>query len=425
VKPSLSTAAVILAAGTSSRMLAGGPPAADSDRRSPIGMGKPLLSLGSGSVIERVVRSVRQAGVDEVLVVTGHRSEELTPVLSSLGVRQVHNADYEAGMFSSVRTGVGALGGDVDAFFVLPVDCALTRPHVLERLLRSHREAGGGILHPTCCGRRGHPPLISGRYREELSLAGEPEDLRSFLRRHSGIERDVEVEDLTILMDMDTPEEHQRLRRFATIIDAAEAGWEEGETSLSSEDALYLLSALAAPDHLVRHCQAVAAVGVALAEALEGHVPALDVGLVRSACLLHDMAKGARRHAAVGQSLLDSLGLHRLGSLVGSHMVPPSEQWGTASPREEQLVFLADKLVVDERVVGLEERTAQALSRCGRGNAASLLGAETRMQVARVILNRVETILGHPLEEVFKARRRRPARRVRHGVVPKQEGERT
>jgi molybdenum cofactor cytidylyltransferase len=376
-------AAVVLAAGTSSRM----------------GTGKPLLSLGSGSVIERVIGSVRRAGVAEALVVTGHRSEELEPVLSTLGVRRVHNAGYETGMFSSVRTGVSALRGDVGAFFVLPVDCALIRPEVFDRVLRSHRETEGGILHPTCCGLRGHPPLLSGRYRDKLAQASETDDLRSFLRRHSGDEREVEVEDLTILMDMDTPDEYQRLQRFAATMDAAEGGPETGATPLSSEDALYLLSLLAVPDHLIRHCQTVAAVGVALAEALKVRVPALDIGLVRSACLLHDMAKGARGHAVVGQRLLGGLGLHRLGSLVGSHMVMPPEELEGALPTEQQLVYLADKLVVEDKVVGLGARTAETLGRHDQ-EAKSLLGVQARMRFASVIRDKVEAILDRPLEEV-------------------------
>jgi molybdenum cofactor cytidylyltransferase len=369
---------------------------------SPEGAGKALLPLGSETVLERVIRSVLQAGVGDVLVVTGHGAEGLAPVLSSLSVRHVHNPGYEMGMFSSVRTGASALGGDVEAFFVLPVDCALVRPEVLARLLRSYHETEGGILHPTCCDVRGHPPLISGRYREELSQASETDDLRSFLRRHSSDERDVEVEDLTILMDMDTPEEYQKLQRFAALIDAARDDLEAGEASLTSEDALYLLSLLAVPERLVSHCQMVAAVGVALAEALRARVPALDVNLVRSACLLHDMAKGGRKHAAVGQRLLKGLGLLRLGSLVGSHMVMSPEELEGAFPTEGQLVYLADKLVFEDKVVSLDEKTARALGRYGQ-DAASLGGVHTRMRAAVVIRDKVEAILGRPLEQVLKA----------------------
>ncbi len=390
MRAKLTTAAVVLAAGRSARM----------------GADKPLLPLGGGTALERVVRAALKAGVDEVLVVTGHRADDLAPVLINLGVAQVHNPDHENGMFSSVRSGVSTLRDEVDGFLLLPVDCALVRAEVMARLLSEHRKAEAGILHPTCCGRRGHPPLLSARYRRELAAAGDSDDLRAFFRRHSRDEREVEVEDLTILMDMDTPEGHSRLQRFAALLDrAGEGRGDDGPgaeaASLSPEDALHLLSLLAAPDKLVRHSKTVAAVGVALAEALKVHLPALEVELVRSACLLHDLAKGTRGHAAVAQRVLTNLGLRRLGSLVGSHMVMPLDKLGAALPTEEQLVYLADRLVLDDKVVGLDERTAQALER-HRQDPEALSAVETRIRAAATIRDKVEAVLGTRLEEALR-----------------------
>jgi molybdenum cofactor cytidylyltransferase len=297
----------------------------------------------------------------------------------------------------------------------MPADCALVRPEVVRRLLCGQSEAGGGILHPTCCGLRGHPPLVSARYREELA-GGEGSgahgpgvdglgDLRDFFRRHSDQERELEVEDLTILMDMDTPEEYRRLQRFAALIGGLERGQEHGgmgpgRVSLGASDALYLLALLAAPEHLMKHCQTVAAVGLTLAVALKPRTPALDVDLVHCACLLHDLAKGARRHAVVGQRLLENLGLHRLGTLVGSHMVIPPEGPGGAAITEEELVYLADKLVISDRVIGLEERTAESLERY-REDADAVLAIERRMGAAAAIRGKVEAALNTTLEEVL------------------------
>ncbi len=395
--------AVVLAAGLSSRM----------------GTSKPLLPLGSRLVIERVIASVAEAGVDDIVAVTGHKAEEVAPVLDRLGVRHVYNPDYQTGMFSSVLAGVGALHDDVGGFFVLPVDCALVRPEVLRALMEGYRETKRGVLYPTCCGLRGHPPLIAGRYREELLLAGraaagaagaggavgtgraaraagpDGTNLRSFLTRHAADEADVEVEDLTILMDMDTPEDHERMERFAAIMDEA-GGPHAGQASLSSEDAHYLLSLLEAPDHLIRHSEAVTEVAVALATALKERVPALDVERLRSAGLVHDMAKGMRRHATSAQTMLDNLGLHLMGSAVGSHMLIPSEELELPLPTEAQLLYLADKLALGDKVLSLTDRTADALERYGQ-DSESRQAVQTRMRAAQVIADRVETILGRPV----------------------------
>jgi molybdenum cofactor cytidylyltransferase len=376
--------AIILAAGRSSRM----------------GMSKPLLPLGPFSVIERVVRSVFQAGIDDIVVVTGHGSAQLAPLLDGLGARMIPNPDWELGMFSSVRTGVTALGEDIEAFFILPVDCPLVGPRVLARLLQSFRNGEGGILYPACCGQRGHPPLISGRYKDALLRASNGDNLRSFLQRNPDDETAVDVEDITILMDMDTAEDHQRISRFARTIDGAERAAEAEHTALTIEDALYLLSLLEVPDRVVRHCRAVAVVGEILAEALKAYTPNLDVALVRTACLLHDMAKTEPRHAIAAQNMLSNLGLRRLGSIVGSHMVLPSEKLETPLVTEEQLVYLADKLVVEDEVGNLEERTAHALGERTQDPGA-LEGVRRRMRMAEIIREKVECILERPLGEVL------------------------
>ena len=213
-------AAIILAAGSSTRM--------DLDGGSHGVPSKALLPLGSELVLERVVRTVQRAGVRDVIVVTGHGAPEVAAVAEALGARAVHNPDHLRGMFTSVQAGVRALAAEVEAFFVLPMDCPLVRPEVLDELLRHRAQLGpaadSAILHPTCCGRRGHPPLIAAHYRRELAAADEPQGLHSFLQRHAADEHDVEVQDLTILIDMDTPTDYRRVTDFAESIDREECG---------------------------------------------------------------------------------------------------------------------------------------------------------------------------------------------------------
>jgi molybdenum cofactor cytidylyltransferase len=375
-------AAIILAAGSSTRM---GLDATAGDVLS-----KALLPLGSRTAIERVVGSVREAGVEEILVVTGHGADHLAPVIDGLGVRYAYNAGHLTGMFSSVLTGVSALGSDVDAFFVLPVDCALIRPEVMNQLVRSHVEAGGRpgtIFHPTCCGRRGHPPLVPARLVDEIQAAGGADGLRGLLLGHEDESIEVEVCDLTILMDMDTRADYERLTRIAAF-------------SPTLDDCRYLRSLLSPLDDLVAHTETVADVGTRLAQAVHERAPELEVQLVTSACLLHDIAKGQRKHAAVGQQLLTKLGLPRLGEVVGAHMVLPPDKSDTPALNEEQLVYLADKLVVGDRVTGLPARTGRALYE-QRHSMEAMQGAKARMETALAIARRAEALLGCPLEDAI------------------------
>ncbi len=359
-----------------------------------MGSFKPLLPLGSCTVLERVVGAVTEAGVQDIVVVTGHESARLTPVLDRLPVRSAHNADYDSGMFSSVLAGVAALPADVEAFFVLPADYPLVRSQVCSRLLAAFTDGDYGIVHPTTCGRRGHPPLLAGRYAKSLLQDPDARDLGSFLQRHTTDTGHVEVQDLSILIDIDTEDDYRRTCRLADP---------DPQRCLSRQDALYLLALLGTPERVLEHCQAVSAVGEALARALQPHVPTLDVELVSTAGLLHDMAHACERHAEVGAALLYNLGLDHLASVVECHMVLPESLQQTRELTEEHLVYLADKLVAGSELVGLEERAARKTRELGGSEASpeALQGMGDRMAVARAIRDKVEAALGAPIQEVL------------------------
>ena len=66
----METGAVVVAAGMSSRM----------------GEFKPMLSIGSISIAQRVIATLRQAGASRMVVVTGYNAEELEWHLARSGV---------------------------------------------------------------------------------------------------------------------------------------------------------------------------------------------------------------------------------------------------------------------------------------------------------------------------------------------------
>src|SRR5918992_5701276 len=105
--PHPSISAVLLAAGRSRRM----------------GAFKPLLSFGEVTVVERCVSVLREGGADEVVVVVGHRAEELRGRLAHLsGVRFAVNEDAGSEMGASVARGVEGLSDGAGAVLVALVD---------------------------------------------------------------------------------------------------------------------------------------------------------------------------------------------------------------------------------------------------------------------------------------------------------------
>ncbi len=188
--------AIVLAAGFSERM----------------GEFKPLLPLCKVSTLERCVTLFRDADIDDVRVVTGHRGAELEPLLTGLGVRAVENPRYPEGMFSSVAAGVATLGAEVDAFFVLPVDLPLVRSATIRRLLRFYRQEDADAIYPRFLGERGHPPLIAGRHAREIAAWQGEGGLKAALGQWEPAALDLDVADGNILLDMDTLDDYRLLR---------------------------------------------------------------------------------------------------------------------------------------------------------------------------------------------------------------------
>lgn len=186
-------AAIVLSAGLSRRM----------------GSFKPLLPFGSTTVIERVIGTIRDAGVETFRVVVGWNAKSLIPVLDRCAAPWVRNERFMEGMYTSVQAGVRGLPPDVAAFFLMPGDMPLVQGSTLVRLIAEWDARPGGILYPCHEGRRGHPPLIDSRYIPEILRETPPGGLRELLGYHAADARHIEVADPGILADLDTPEEYR------------------------------------------------------------------------------------------------------------------------------------------------------------------------------------------------------------------------
>ena len=195
----LRLAAVIPAAGLSSRM----------------GAFKPLLPYGGGTVIEASAANAL-AAADQAVIVLGKRGDQIRELLSRrFGDRLIfaENPDYAStDMLCSVRIGLKAVKGIIDAFCIAPADMPAISPEVYSSLARSFHD--DEILIPTVHGKRGHPPLISARLIPEILCYDGTDGLRGFYREHKV--REIPVDDKGALTDIDTPEDYRALKSKLT-----------------------------------------------------------------------------------------------------------------------------------------------------------------------------------------------------------------
>lgn len=190
----MNTAAIILAAGFSSRM----------------GSDKALLELGGMRVLERLVTTYRASGIGRISVVAGRNLDALQQL--SLPVTLLHNPHPEAGMFSSVRIGALHLAEEVEAFFVQPVDCPLVTPETLRRLQEALQQQDVDAVVPCCGASKGHPPLLRASLRARIADYQGDDGLRGLLTVCTTAL--VAVSDQGVLLGMNSPEQYQQLCRY-------------------------------------------------------------------------------------------------------------------------------------------------------------------------------------------------------------------
>ena len=184
--------ALILAAGESKRM------------ESP----KMLLPFRGLTIIEIVIKNVLSSMADRVVVVLGAESEKIRNKVSMYPVTDVYNSDYRNGMLSSVICGINSLQNDNDAVLVLPGDMPGIKPEIIDDIIKSYRKLGKGIVMPVMKGRRGHPVLIDCKLSGEILKLDANEGLRQLAREFPDEVYEVEVNDSSILKDIDTREEY-------------------------------------------------------------------------------------------------------------------------------------------------------------------------------------------------------------------------
>jgi molybdenum cofactor cytidylyltransferase len=195
-------AAVILAAGQSIRM----------------GQPKMLLPWGKGTVIEQVIRVFAEAGMEDILVITGGAHERVQDIiLKSCGeypVRTAYNKDYEDGeMLSSIQCGLRDLTQEsIGASIIGLGDQPQVEESSVRRVCEAFLRTKSPLVVPSYRMRRGHPWLVARTLWNEILGLSPDQTPRNFLNAHAEDIHYVELDSPSILADLDTPEDYRMAR---------------------------------------------------------------------------------------------------------------------------------------------------------------------------------------------------------------------
>ncbi len=187
--------AILLAAGESRRMLEF----------------KQLLSFEGKTFVQCCADNLLASGIGELIVVTGHRQEDVRLSLKDRQVRFAHNPDYLTGMSSSIKRGIQSISKDAEAVLIALSDQPQIGSEIILHLLDAFRRQRPLIIVPTYNGRNGHPVILDIRLKEEVLSIDPDQGLRQVVHAHANEVVKIEAAGEEVIFDFDLPEDY-RLR---------------------------------------------------------------------------------------------------------------------------------------------------------------------------------------------------------------------
>jgi molybdenum cofactor cytidylyltransferase len=185
--------AIVLAAGASQRF----------------GSPKQLVDIAGLSMIAHVLRQVMASSVDESVVVLGCSAEQIAPYVP-LGCRVVVNTDWQEGLSSSLRAGLGAIDPRAEAVLFVLADQPRLTSESIEHILRAYYGTTRSIVVPMSEGRRGTPALFDRKLFPALVALRGDVGGREVMARLPDEILTVEMSSPEMFLDVDTRRDYER-----------------------------------------------------------------------------------------------------------------------------------------------------------------------------------------------------------------------
>ena len=180
-------------------------------------MGRPKLSLplGGRTVLERVIDSLRAAGVNPLVVLGPHVWELSAPALAA-GAMVLELPEPTPHMRVTVEAGLAFLEDfhplPQDPWLLVPADHPALDAELIRKLIAEFaRRPECSIAVPTFQGKRGHPALIRWNHAAGIRAFAPELGLNTYLRQFANQTLELSVSSPDVLVDLDTPEAYERL----------------------------------------------------------------------------------------------------------------------------------------------------------------------------------------------------------------------
>lgn len=165
-------------------------------------------------VLQQVIETVQKAEIEPIVVITGHRAENVKNALVDHNVQFDHNPDYATGeILSSLKVGLRAMPDNVAGVLVMPGDLPLISAQTIQQVSTAFQPER--IVVPRCAGKRGHPVLFPRRYWSEILALSADQTPRAVIQHNAKNRLWLDVDDVGSITDIDTPEAYEQALQLA------------------------------------------------------------------------------------------------------------------------------------------------------------------------------------------------------------------
>ncbi len=179
---------------------------------------KQILVYRGQPLVQTVTTTALSAGLSPVVVVTGANAEAVEATVHGLPIIITRNTNWQNGQSSSIQAGLQAIRvaalrdswEGVGAAIFLLADQPQVMPTILQALIEQHAHTLAPILAPLVAGQRANPLLFDRlTFPDLMSLSGDVGG-RALFAKH--LVNYLPWQDEALLLDIDTPEDFQRLK---------------------------------------------------------------------------------------------------------------------------------------------------------------------------------------------------------------------
>lgn len=362
----INVSTIILAAGFSSRM----------------GELKALLDIGGKPAILHLIDESIKAGIRDIVVVLGFKNEEILKYINDKKIKCVVNENYVRGMYSSIQKGVQEIAPDSQGFMIMPVDIPLIKANTIRELATFFIENNYDIVSPFFNNIMGHPPVLSRKCIENILKVEPAEGLKEIIDNRCWSKYNYNTLDEGTLYEMDTREQ------YFTLLDYYNKSYIP-----NTNECAEIIKRCAVPVKTVIHMNTTADIAYKIGQELARRGEELDLDMIYTAALLHDIKRGEKEHSLKAHDFLEKLGYQEFSDIILEHMDLDFELQERAW--EKEVLYLADKIVKENEVVGIYRRFEDVLK---NPNSEIREKAQVRFNNALKILNKIEKVIGKPLQ---------------------------